>query len=178
MVCAFLLVDIVFDLISKFYHFNHYGLECSKVANNQLSSLPVSIVNCTRLNKLFVPNNALTFLPSELPTSIELLNASSNHISSFHPGLFSGLRKLMFIHFAHNEITDFPFDELVTLAGANSDGEVLQTNQSANLRVFDLIGNDGLNGLRAQEIAATQARLIQPWNFPRNSGHHTTFIPP
>ena len=113
-------------------------------------------------------------LPNELPPSIELLNASNNHISSFHPGLFSGLRKLMFLHFAHNEITDFPFQELITLAETTINGDIIQTNPSASLRVFDVIGNDGLNDLRAQEVAATRARLIQPWMFPPREENHVS----
>ena len=80
----------------------------------------------------------------------------------------------MFIHLAQNEMTDFPFDELITLAETISEGDSLQTiPQLASLRVFDVIGNDGLNSLHAEEIAATRARLVQPWNFPlpRNPEH-------
>ena len=120
------------------------------VADNHLRSLPSGISNCTSLGKLFAPRNQLTSLPQELPSSLELLNLSSNRVVEVPAALICTLCALKFLHLPNNQLEDFPFSSL----------------QSPELRIFDVsAGNEKLAKARGAEIAKVYEGLVKPWVF-------------
>jgi Leucine-rich repeat (LRR) protein len=88
---------------------NSKELQMILIHDNQLPTLPASIVRCELLSELDVSNNALTALPQELGSLRHLvtLKASHNKLSSL-PASIGCCQSLARLDLAHNELSSIP----------------------------------------------------------------------
>uniref|UniRef100_A0A8C6WTZ0 Keratocan n=1 Tax=Neogobius melanostomus TaxID=47308 RepID=A0A8C6WTZ0_9GOBI len=81
-----------------------------------------------RLAHLYMDDNALSSVPSPLPSSLEHLRLSRNRISKIPAGIFSGLNKLNLLDLQSNKLMDDAVTE-VSLKGLNN---LVQINLAKN----------------------------------------------
>jgi len=87
------------------------------VSHNRLSMIDV-FVEMTSLRFLYASHNKFDVLPSELATSLTLLehlDLSRNLISEL-PNNFGELRRLRHVDLSHNDIAEFPNERMDVLA--------------------------------------------------------------
>ena len=137
-------------------------LEELYAAQNEIESLPPLPPS---LNKLHVPHNQLTALPSALPNRLEILHCGNNVIGAITPGLLASLTEIKFIHFNGNQLASFPFADVDMCI------EAAQGKPGGGLRVVDLADNPLMELDEARtRMRALAARLEKPWVFAGGGG--------
>jgi hypothetical protein len=107
--------------------------------DNQLTTLPESMQNLTKLLDLYLDNNELRFLPEWFGAliSLETLWLSGNHLTKL-PDSFVELEALQSVLLMENRLTSFPneMNRLISLEFINVFGNDMSEAQLKALRVL------------------------------------------
>ncbi len=163
------------------------------LTNNQLRSLPKSIGNCTRLQKVMLAGNKLTSLPSEMSAckNLQLLRISANQFSDIPKWLFT-MPKLSWLAFGSNpcsfveekipKIREIPWSEveIKEMIGSGASGNIYEAifhsaesaSRSVAIKLFKgEVTSDGLPiaEMEAAIFAGNHPNLIEV--IGKISGH-------
>lgn len=150
------------------------------LTNNKITSLPRSIGNCSRLQKVMLAGNQLTQLPDEMKAcrQLELLRISANYFHHLPVWLFS-LPRLSWLAYAsnpcsetahmHEQFTDVPWDHLLMeeVLGEGASGVItkaqwINTATAVEVAVKIFKGEVTSDGLPTDEMKACMAAGSHP----------------